>query len=150
MNSLNELMLPSAKNGFTRRSASTPSINDKSTAPAEFAVTIPYLIPLLFKTAETVRPLARAMAMVASRMPRRSEVISSASISLSPIPKRCGASRLSGLVATSPPEPAEPRGRPWQDEQLSATPAPIALLLPMSPAPSLGPEPRPCSVVNLR
>ena len=35
-----------------------------------------------------------------------------ASISRIPSPKRCGASRLSGRVATLPPEPADPRGRP--------------------------------------
>ena len=52
-------------------------------------------------------------------------MISSASISLRPRPNRCGASRLSGLVTTSPPTPAEPSGRPWQAAQLSARPAPM-------------------------
>jgi hypothetical protein len=47
-----------------------------------------------------------------SRVARRSVVISSASISRIPSPNRWGVSRLSGRVTTSPPEPAEPRGRP--------------------------------------
>ena len=49
-----------------------------------------------------------------ARIARSSVVISSASISWRPSPNRCGASRLSGRVTTSPPKPAEPRGRPWQ------------------------------------
>src|SRR5437660_570772 len=83
-------------------------------------------------------------------MTRKSAVISSASISLRPRPKRCGASRLSGRVATSPPAPAEPRGRPWQPAQLSESPAPIPPIKFTLPVPSLLFGPWPCSRVNLR
>ena len=78
---------------------------------------------LLVSVLVIVRRRAAASAIAAARIRRKSAVISSASISLSPRPKRCGASRLSGLVATSPPAPADPRGRPWQPAQLSERPA---------------------------
>ena len=93
-------------------------------------------IPLLTRLRVT-GPKRRASAIALSRMARRSAVISSASISLSPSPNRCGASRLSGRVATSPPKPADPRGRAWQPAQLSDSPAPMLGSLAMSPNPSL-------------
>ena len=65
-------------------------------------------MPLLVSGLVTAVRRARASRTASSRMARRSAVISSASISLSPRPNRCGASRLSGRVATSPPVPAAP------------------------------------------
>src|SRR6476661_734353 len=79
-----------------------------------------------------------------------SPVISSASIAFRPRPKRCGASRLSGRVATSPPAPAAPRGRPWHPAQLSERPAPIPPVILMFPVPSLLLGPWPWARVNLR
>jgi hypothetical protein len=81
---------------------------------------------------------------------RRSRVISSASISCRPSPKRCGASRLAGRVNTLPPNPAEPNGRAWQAAQLSLRPAPWEASASMSPTPSSVRGPRPCCMVNLR
>ena len=89
-------------------------------------------------------------ARASSRSRRSSPVISSASISFNPRPNRWGASRLSGRVTTSPPVPADPRGRPWQEAQLSERPAPIAIVVLMSPSPSSTPGPCDCSRVNLR
>ena len=77
-------------------------------------------------------------------------MISSASISFRPRPNRCGASRLSGRVTTSPPKPAEPRGRPWHPAQLSASPAPMMRSTSMFPAPSPMTGPCPSSRVNFR
>ncbi|PYQ49353.1 MAG: hypothetical protein DMF78_18485 [Acidobacteria bacterium] len=145
-----EMVPPCAKSGRTRRSVSTPSTCAVSTDPSACAVIAPYEIPLLWRERATSRPRCRASAMAPARMPRRSAVISSASISLSPRPNRCGASRLSGRVTTSPPAPADPRGRPWQDAQLSVRPAPMARSLWMLPAPSPNTGPCPWARVNLR
>ena len=95
-------------------------------------------------------PLCFALVTAWLRMARMSEVISSASISFRPKPNRCGAFRLSGRVTTSPPRPAEPRGRPWQPAQESTTPAPIPFVEAMSPTPSSMPGPCPCTLVNFR
>jgi len=46
-NSRIEMVLPSAKNGFTRRSVSTPCTFELSTDPSGLAVMLPYLTPLL-------------------------------------------------------------------------------------------------------
>ena len=54
------------------------------------------------------RPAVLASARATSLRFRNSAVISSASISFNPKPNRCGASRLSGRVTTSPPNPADP------------------------------------------
>ena len=93
----------------------------------------------------TARRSPRALGdRAASRIARRSAVISSASISFRPRPNRCGASRLSGRVTTSPPKPAEPRGRPWHAAQLSARPAPIARFVSTIAVPSPASGPWPC------
>ena len=88
--------------------------------------------------------------MASARIRRRSAVIWSPSISFRPNPNRCGASRLSGRVTTSPPKPALPRGRPWQPAQLSIRPAPMIRSTMGLPAPSPVSGPWPCSRVNLR
>ena len=89
-------------------------------------VMLPKLMPLLTSGRVTARAAADARRRSPrARIARRSAVISSASISFRPRPNRCGASRLSGRVTTSPPKPAEPRGRPWHAAQLSARPAPM-------------------------
>lgn len=102
-------------------------------------------------SSETAACMCCAAVCARARIARSSPVISSASISRRPAPNRCGALRLSGRVTTSPPKPAEPRGRPWQDEQLSLKPAPSAAFAMMSPlASKLTRGPMPCSSVNLR
>ena len=110
----------------------------------------PYETPLLRSASLTFRPRRCASAIAALRLARKSAVISSASISFRPRPNKCGASRLSGRVATSPPAPADPRGRPWQAAQLSARPAPMARSLWRSPEPSPSNGLCPCARVNFR
>jgi len=107
-------------------------------------------MPLLVSALVTGRPFERASACAFARIDRRSVVISSASSSFKPNPKRWGASRLSGRVTTLPPAPADPRGRPWHNAQLSTRPAPMMRLVLMSPEPSPSRGPCPCCLVNFR
>ena len=104
-NSRIEILPPCAKNGRTRRSGSTPTTRDVSTVPSgeRGQAAVEHAL------AGERRPVTGARS--AGRMPPPARagragrsVISSASISFRPRPKRCGASRLSGRVATSPPE----------------------------------------------
>src|SRR5262249_33888163 len=113
-NSRMEIVLPSAKNGRTRRSGFTPSTFEVSSVPSGLAVIDPKEIPLLRSLLVTGAFDLAACCRAAARILRRSLVISSASISFRPRPNRCGASRLSGRGATSPPTPPDPRGRPGE------------------------------------
>ena len=149
-NSRMEMVLPSAKKGRTRRSGFTPLTCVVSTLPSGLAVIEPNDTPLASSWRVTGWPFFLASAIAPARIARISPVISSASISFNPKPNRCGASRLSGRVATSPPAPAEPRGRPWQPAQLSDRPAPIPPVTLMLPVPSLLAGPCPCARRNLR
>src|SRR5215471_3711734 len=72
-----DIVDPSAKNGFTRRSVSTPITCDVFTEPSRFPVMLPNCTPLVKRGSVTDFFFFSATVTARSRVARRSAVISS-------------------------------------------------------------------------
>src|SRR5271165_1033033 len=125
---------PLRLNGRTIRSASTPSIESRSTMPFGWATIQPKRTPLATRSARASWPVAQARLTASARIACRSAVISRASSSTSPDPVRaivcrslenegsvlsnCALSKPSETktLATSSPDPPA-IGSLWQPKQ---------------------------------
>src|SRR5271166_5483295 len=125
---------PLRLNGRTIRSASTPSIESRSTMPFGWATIQPKRTPLATRSARASWPVAQARLTASARIACRSAVISRASSSTSPAPVRaivcrslenegsvlsnCALSKPSETktLATSSPDPPS-IGSLWQPKQ---------------------------------